>query len=332
MTKIGLIGAGNFGFALAYHLDRKKDPQLNLHLYDHNHDTLEHIKHTRTHPHFFPTISLSDKVNIAPDLPSLVADTQILIFAMVSTALANVLDHLKDHIQPQTIIVSVMKALDAQTGLPLTQIIQTTLKSSSPIPAVFAGGTTGKGLTKEEYLGGTLACLNPQATQTLVNLLQSPYLRLQTSTDLLGVQYAGSFKNLVSVIVGIIKGLGFDYGTQTHALSLTASECQQLALSLGAQAQTFSFASQCWGNDLVMSATSDTRNHTLGIKLGEGISYSTALAEMTTAGKTYEAANTLAVLPQIADLSPYPLLSFLIRLTHEQVSAHEIIKIIETAN
>ena len=154
---------------------------------------------------------------------------------------------------------------------------------------------------------------------------------MQLSNDVIGVQYASSLKNVISVLVGILKGLGFAYGTQTHGLSLLASECEKLALSLGAQKQTFSLASQCWGNDMVMSATSDTRNHHLGVLLGEGQRFSAAVAAMKEQGKTAESAHTLQVLPQIAPQN-YPLLAFLAALAKEKVMAHQVIKIIEQTN
>jgi glycerol-3-phosphate dehydrogenase (NAD(P)+) len=334
MTKIGLIGTGNYGFALASHLDRKHDPNLELTLYDHKPEVMAHLQQTGMHPKFFPTTKLSAAVRYAPTLPELVAESEIVILATVSTALEDVLGQIKPVLTQPLIIVSVMKALDNDTGLPLTSVIGQQLAETPAAKqlqlAVLAGGTTGRALTQEEYLGITLACPDLKTAKYLQQVFQSPFLRVQLATDVLGVQYAGSFKNLISVLVGLTRGLGFGYGTQTHVLSLAASEAETLAVSLGAQKETFSFASQCWGNDLVMSATNpETRNFTLGLLLGEGSKFPAATAKMQAEGKTAESVNTIQILPQIADLAAYPLFNFLSHLAREEVAAHEIVKIIE---
>jgi glycerol-3-phosphate dehydrogenase (NAD(P)+) len=331
MQKISIIGAGNYGFALTYHLDRQQNPDFDLYLYDHNPATINHITQTHQHPRFYPTIELSSRVQAISDLPPLLNSANVLILATVSTALESVLDQIKPLISSPLHIVSVMKALDDDTGQPLTKIIADRLAGLPVTIRVLAGGTTGAAFTSEQYLGATLASPDPATAELLASIFRSPYLQIQPSSDVIGIQYAGSYKNLISVIVGILSGLGFDYGTQTHALSLAATECATLALSFGAQPATFSFASQCWGNDMVMSATSSaTRNHQLGLLLGQGLKFSTAVTKMKDQGKTAESVNTLAILPRLADLAPYPLLQFLTQLSQEQISAHQIIKVIET--
>ena len=154
MTKIGLIGTGNYGFALAAHLDRKNDPQLELTLYDHKPEVMAHLQQTGMHPKFFPTTKLSTATNYATDLPTLVANSEVIILATVSTALEDVLAQMKPALTKPLIIVSVMKALDNDTGLPLTSVISERLadlpQPLQPQLAVLAGGTTGRALTQEE--------------------------------------------------------------------------------------------------------------------------------------------------------------------------------------
>lgn len=330
MIKVGFIGMGNFGFALASHLSRCQKSEVELWVYDRKQPVREQLQATHTHPFLYPTVTLADNTQVASSMNELASNCEIIVLAVVSTALGEVLENIKADLKPNCVLLSTMKALSADNGQPLSSLISEKLGNYPHTVAAFAGGTTAVSLTKEEYLGATIACENSQVGEKLAQIFASPYLRIQLTNDVLGTEYAGSFKNLISVLVGLLKGLGFDYGTQTHGLSLIASECQQLAVSLGAQADTFSFASQCWGNDMVMSATGETRNHQLGLLLGEGNRFSQAKEQMQQNGKTAESTNTLAILPKIADLTAYPLLDFLTKLSQEQVSAHQVIKIIET--
>jgi len=331
MTKLTILGAGNFGYALAAHLDRKRDPKLDLWLYARRQELVDHINHTHTHPELYPTVEL-ERITATTSLEACTDSCDVLVLAVASTGLEPVLASLQPLITRPLAIVSIMKALDPQTGKVLGDTIVSQLQGLPVTLAVLAGGTTGASLVSEQYLGATIACNNPTVLDQLAHIFQSPYLRLQKSTDVIGTQYAGALKNVISVGVGLTKGLGFAYGTQTHVLSLLASECEHYALAHGAQEATFRFASQCWGNDMVMSSTDpDTRNHQFGILLGEGLQFHDAVAKMQAAGRTAEGANTLAVLARTQqDLSSYPLFSFLVQLAAGHALAGEIVNIIET--
>ena len=331
MAKVAILGSGNFGFGLMTHLDRKADPELDLWLYDRKPENVVYIDQTRNHPRFFPTVELSQRVSVTGDLQAVISGSDVVVMAIVSTAVAGLTTQIRPWLKPGVALVSVMKALDTQTGQTLTSVMKDNLGDIPVTLAVLAGGTTGEALTREEYLGATLASNDPRQMERLLGIFESPHLRIQVSRDVLGVQYAGSLKNCLSVIVGILAGLGFAYGTQTHALSLGATECEELAVSLGAKRETFTFASQCWGCDMVMSATdSRTRNHQLGLLLGQGLKFSAAAYQLCQKGQTAESINTLAVLPKIANLEKYPLLQFLTRLARDEVPAHELVKVIET--
>lgn len=326
--KVAIIGAGNFGFALASHLDRQEEDKLQIYLHDHRQQTIAYIDKHRTHPQFFPTVNLSEKVVLTQEYAELIPGAQLIILAMVSTALESVLEKIKPLLTEPVTMVSVMKALDNDTGKVLTEVIEQKLASLPVTTAALVGGTTGEELTQEQYLGMTLACKNLAVAQQLAPVFANEYIQIQVSDDILGAQYASSFKNLISLVVGIVAGLGYSYGTQTHALSLTAAECEDLAVSLGASHQTFTFASQCWGNDMVMSATGKTRNRALGELLGEGMLFTEAIALMKKQDKTAESANTLAILAKVADLRQYPILSWLVKLSQEKAPAIQILNLI----
>ncbi len=327
INKVAIIGAGNFGFAVTSHLDRQDDvPAISL--YDHRAETIEYISTERRHPVFYPDIALSDKVTPTHDYAELITGADVIILAVVSTALEDVLSKIKPHLTAPVIIVSVMKALDNDTGAVLTAVIEKELAGSAIKTAALVGGTTGSDLVAKQYLGMTLAAADLPTAQTIAHLFASPNLQLQLSTDLLGAQYASSFKNLISLTVGIVAGLGYNYGVQTHTLSLLATECEKLSLSLGAHESTFRLSSQCWGNDMIMSATGNTRNRALGEMLGRGQTFSAAVNELTAADKTAESANTLAILDKITNLTSYPILAWLTHLARDQAPATDILTLI----
>ncbi len=328
MKKLGIIGAGNFGFALMSYLDSKAQTPLELRLYDHREETVNYIAQNRFHPRHYPLVTLSSKVELVADLEKFLTGLDILVLAVVSTALEEVLAKIQNQIKNPLVIISVMKALDEDTGQVLTAIIEKKLADKPIKTAVLVGGTTGVDLTQEQYLGMTVAAQDLPLAEEMATVFSSDYLQVQSSDDLIGVQYASSFKNLISLTLGIIAGLGYSHGTQTHALSLLAAECEILAQSKGAKPETFSFASQCWGNDMVMSATGKTRNRYLGVLLGEGLSFAQACAKLEAENQTAESINTLKILPKIADLNNYPILQWLVSLSEGKANALQILNLL----
>jgi glycerol-3-phosphate dehydrogenase len=140
---------------------------------------------------------------------------------------------------------------------------------------------------------------------------------------------------MIAIFSGLVTGLGKEYGTVTHLISLAATESARLAQTLGGQAQTFTLTSQCWGNDMLMSATGGTRNRQFGQLIGQLGSYQAALDQMQAQGKTVEGATTLQILPLLLDQIPnkqyhWPLLTFLTRLSQDQVSPHELLTLLRT--
>jgi glycerol-3-phosphate dehydrogenase (NAD(P)+) len=128
---------------------------------------------------------------------------------------------------------------------------------------------------------------------------------VEVTTDLIGVEHAGAFKNVIAICAGMVRGLGFSYGAETHLISRMAQEVEAFCIrSFGAARETFSIGSQCWGSDLWMSCTGTTRNRALGELLGQGQSLQEANEQMASQQKTVEGVQTLRALDPI--LQDYP--------------------------
>jgi glycerol-3-phosphate dehydrogenase (NAD(P)+) len=221
-------------------------------------------------------------------------------------------------------MVSLIKALAEGTGQRMTELMEAELKGMGVTTAVLAGGMVDKDVMSGQFLGATVASDEEETARRLEKLLESKELLIEVSTDVVGVELAGALKNVVAIFVGMVAGLGGSYGSETYTVARVGQECERLAVSLGARAETFGVGSQCWGKDMVMSATGKTRNRELGLALGAGYSYEQALAKLMAEGKLAEGVQTIAILPKLADLGEYPLLNFIYKLTQGEVLAHQL--------
>jgi len=312
IKKVSVYGLGNFGYAILKHLDNKDEKSFTLHGYDRNLQLMNSLKKNRKHRFLHRSVKVSKMIRFESNVKNLVSDCDVLILAVNSEATREVIRKIKPHINQELTIVNTAKALDYQTGKPISKIVKHELKGIKYNYAVLAGGTISNELFEHEPLGADIACENKKLLPALVDLFQGSSLAVYPTTDLIGVEYASALKNLISILAGIVKGLNFSYGSETHIISRMAYEIEKVVTTqLGGKKKTFSMQSQCWGNDLWMSSTGPTRNREFGILLGKGMSIETSLEIMKKKRKTIEGYNTLKALAKINLLKKYPLMNFL---------------------
>ena len=151
-----------------------------------------------------------------------------------------------------------------------------------------APGTLAKDILKGENCGvlsgptfaGEVAAGKPTAitlamendVDTLKNVqyaLSSPELRVYTSTDLAGVEYAGCLKNVYAIGAGICDGLKLGDNAKAAYLTRALNELVILGTALGGQTGTFYGLSGV--GDLVATCTGEwSRNRRFGKQITEG--------------------------------------------------------------
>lgn len=313
--KIAFCGIGQYGFSLLKHLDHKDMQDTTIVAYDYNKDIIRALTESGQHPYFSKKIKLSKRVSFTNNPALLVQDCDILVLGVSSDATRAALGTLKDHLPKKVIVVNTSKALDLKTGMRLSEVVAEELAGHGFNYASLAGGTIAKDLFEHEPLGIDVASNDTATLKTLKDVFESTNLSVYTTHDLIGVEYAGAFKNIVSILAGVVKGLGFSYGSETHIISRTAHEIATICVKkFHARPETFSMGSQCWGNDLWMSCTGNTRNRAFGILLGMGIPAQTAIKQMSKDHKTIEGVNTLRIIKQLPELREVEAVNLLYKL------------------
>ncbi len=311
IIKISIYGLGNFGYAFLKHFDKKPENYI-ITGFDRDKRLVAHLKKHQNHLFLHRDYKVSGDIIFAKNEQELLSACDYLVLAVPSSATRQVIRKLKPFISNGLTIINTAKALDNKTGKRLSQIIRQELKDVKYNYALFAGGTIAADLFKHEPLGATMACENKKILKSLIKIFQSSNLRVYPSGDLAGVEYAAAFKNVISILAGIIKGMGFSYGSETHTITRVAGEIENIVTRhLGGRPKTFSLASQAWGNDLWLSCTGPTRNREFGILLGQGMSVDKAISLMRKNKKTIEGVNTIRILNSIVPLKNYRYLRFL---------------------
>jgi len=318
--KVSIYGLGNFGYALLKHLDNKQDKNFEIFAYDRNKKLMNNFIKNKKHLYLHRSIKISDKIIFVDKISTLLKNCDVLILAINSDSTREVIKKINKFIPENIIIINTAKAIDYKTGKRLSEIFSKNMLTSKFSYAVLAGGTIAKDLFHHEPLGADIACKNLKSLKILKNLFDAPNLKISTTNDLTGVEYAAAFKNVIAIMAGIINGMKFSFGSETHMISRSAYEIQKIILKRGGNKNTFETNSQSWTNDLWMSCMGKSRNREFGILLGQGKKINNVFSIMKKERKTIEGINTLKGIHESKISSEYPLLNFLYRLIIEKTT------------
>ncbi len=294
--KISVIGLGFFGFALLKYLDSLDSSLFSLCAFDRKKDLIESLSKKKQHTLFHQDIRISEKVFFFSSLEGAIGDADVLILCVPSSALSEISEKISPLISKKVIILNTAKAIDRETALPLSRMLMGHIQTIHPFSlAHLAGGTIAHDFFSSQPLGVDIASRDKDALQLLGKIFSSPRLYVSLTTDIEGVELASAYKNVVAVLAGIVSGLGFSYGSETHIISRASEEILSIIKLQGYRISPYAFSSfsQCWGNDMLMSCTGNTRNRNFGIQIGKTRDVKKVLIEMENTSMTIESIPTI---------------------------------------
>ena len=264
MSRIAVLGAGAWGTALALSLARRNDHQITL--WAHSPAHAAELAGSRENRRYLPGHILPANLRVTAELPSAVADAEILLFVTPSQYLRSTLASIAPLLSPSQVLVSASKGLEDATHLRMTEVIAALLPNPS---AVLSGPSFAQEVAAAQPTAVVIASNFPGVAQRLQRDFTSASLRLYTNDDVPGVELGGALKNVIALASGVVHGL--DLGANTSAALITRgiAEITRLALSCGGRRETLSGLAGI--GDLVLTSTGAlSRNRLVGIELGRG--------------------------------------------------------------
>ena len=295
-NKVAVIGAGSWGTALARLLG---DKGLSVSLWAHRQEQAAALVRDRENRAYLPGFPLPDTVQPTADLAAAVTGQQAIVMVVPSHGFRQVFRDLLPHLAENAAVISAAKGIENDTLMTMTQVMAAEL-AAMPAKRCRLGVLAGPSFAREVAAGIPTAVTVAAATKADARFFQDLFFterfRVYASTDVIGQELGGALKNIIAIGAGICDGLG--YGTNTRAALITRglAEITRLGVRMGANPLTFSGLAGM--GDLVLTCTGDlSRNRTVGLKLGQGMSISAILAEMRMVAegvKTTKSAKALA--------------------------------------
>ncbi|MEN3045805.1 MAG: NAD(P)H-dependent glycerol-3-phosphate dehydrogenase [Candidatus Hydrothermales bacterium] len=289
-----IVGAGRWGTALSYicHFNFKK-----VYLWDKDNFLLESIKKYRKNPYFFENFMYPENVEPVFDLEESINDSDIIISAVPTQVVRDVLSSLEKYIKNPKIFISASKGLEIKKLERPSEIIKEVLKRKVKKIFVLSGPNFAEEIIKNVPSLSVLAGDKGEEIKNLQRLLTTSFFRVYISNDLKGVELGGALKNVYAIGAGILDGLNLGYNARAAFLTRSLVEMSRFGKIMGARSYTFSGLSGL--GDLILTSTSDlSRNRTFGLLIGKGVEIKEALSRI----KTVEGFYTIKPYVELAEI------------------------------
>jgi glycerol-3-phosphate dehydrogenase (NAD(P)+) len=269
--RVAVIGLGAWGAALAQHLARNG---YTVTAWARNADLIATLTTSRRHARFTDGSPLLSNIQFT-NLLSDVYGCAYIVLALPARALHQVIEQLLlPPVTPVTLISAIkgMEPHSQQTPLGYLRFVKS-LKAHRH--AVVSGPSFATDLYHGRPLSLVVAAREEATAQDTARLLMGPTVRTYTSIDPLGVELGGITKNVIALAAGVSDSLGYGPSARAGLITRGLSEMSRLAVALGADPKTLTGLAGL--GDLIMTATEDqSRNRSIGLRLGEGLSLAEA--------------------------------------------------------
>ncbi|MFZ7128568.1 MAG: NAD(P)H-dependent glycerol-3-phosphate dehydrogenase [Desulfobacterales bacterium] len=276
-SRIGVVGAGSWGTALANLLAEKG---FTVDLWVFEPEIAREITDRRENTVFLPGVELSENLRPTNDLAQAAGAKDLVLVVVPSHVMREVGRRLASIIGPDTIVVSASKGIENQTHLTMSGVLAEVIPSlGADRLAVLSGPSFAKEVARKAPTVVTVACRDLTTAGSVQETFATPYFRVYTHTDVVGVELGGAVKNVIALAAGVIDGLGLGLNTRAALITRGLVELQRLGAKMGADPRTLAGISGV--GDLILTCTGTlSRNHTVGKKIGEGLKLDAILGEM----------------------------------------------------
>lgn len=295
-----VIGSGGWGTAIALLLAGKGNK---VYLWSWIQEETDRLNADRENKEFLPGVKFCDNIICTHNIEECICGAEVIVTASPSPAVRTTAKLMAPYVKEGQRIVNISKGLEGV--LRLSEVI------SQEIPqceiAVLSGPSHAEEVSRNIPTTVVVAAQREETAEFLQDVFMTPYFRVYTSDDIIGVELGGALKNVIALCAGISDGLGYGDNTKAALITRGIAEMSRLGEAMGAKLSTFAGLSGL--GDLIVTGTSTlSRNYRAGRLLGSGMSLDNTLDEIhmvvegvNAAAAAYELGKKYGVMTPIID-------------------------------
>ncbi len=284
--KIGIIGAGSFGTAIAKTASTRVK---NVYVYARSASTIEQFNIQKENKGF----PIPENVTATSDIEKITGECRVLLAMVPSKHFRDMIRTFANYLEPDHIMIHGTKGLDIELtpGSSLNDMDEIGRSNLSTMSEVITqescirrvGCLAGPNLSVEmmqgQPTGAIVASEFDEVLEAGRKALDSDFFKVFFSKDILGAEFAGVLKNIFAIASGMVSGLGYE--NNTRALMITKGIHEMLYIGRHLGAESSAFLGIAGIGDLVATCSSPlSRNYTVGNKFSKGMSLEQISKEM----------------------------------------------------
>lgn len=263
-NKIGIVGSGGWGCALASLLSQNGNPVT---IWSHTPAVAEEINKHHTNERYLKGVAIPSTVHATASLEDL-RDSDLLVFVVPSKAIRSVANEFaRFSPKPGMVVVSCTKGIEHDSGKLMSQVLEECLPA--PRIAVLSGPNLALEVAAHIPAASVVGSSHPDLLAPLQHVFSSKSFRAYTSDDIIGIQLGGALKNVYAIAAGVCDGFGMGDNAKAALVTRSLSEMTRLGIALGGRMETF-FGLSGVGDLMVTCFSSKSRNRSFGERVGRG--------------------------------------------------------------
>ena len=265
MKTVTFLGCGSWGGALGKLLSEKG---LDVTMWHRNLDVVNHLKDAKTH-YLIPELIFPSDVEFTNDISSAIQSSEIIVLALPSQSIRDVITKNKSSFNKNHIIVNVSKGIEIDTLMTVSEVINDALDGRHKSVVTLSGPSHAEEVINGHPTTLVAASNDIQSAEIIQNLFATEMLRTYLNRDIRGVELGGSMKNVIAIAAGICDGIGYGDNSKAALMTRGMMEITRLGEAMGAKVETFRGLSG-YGDLIVTCLSKHSRNRQLGQLIGEG--------------------------------------------------------------
>ena len=276
MKTVTFLGCGSWGGALGKLLSEKG---LTVTMWHRNFDVVNHLLDTKTH-YLIPELIFPVNVDFTNDISSAIQSSEIIVLALPSQSIRDVITKNKSSFNKNHIIVNVSKGIEIDTLMTVSEVINDVLDGQHKSVVTLSGPSHAEEVISGHPTTLVAASNDVQSAEIIQNLFATEKLRTYLNRDIRGVELGGSMKNVIAIAAGICDGIGYGDNSKAALMTRGMMEITRLGEAMGARVKTFRGLSG-YGDLIVTCMSKHSRNRQLGQLIGEGKTLENITSDMS---------------------------------------------------
>jgi len=240
--KAAILGTGSWGTAFGRHLCHKWDRVV---LWGIETSQVDSINRTGTNPDFLPGIELPPNLRATGDLGDCLGGADAVFVVVPSQAVRSVVEEAArcPDLSDGAPFINMAKGFEVATLKRLSEVVDESLTAAGcrdrhPV-GVLLGPSHAEEVARELPTAVVLSGLPGGDWARWQSWISGPFFRVYTNDDLIGVEIATGFKNIIALAVGMTDGLGTGDNTRGTLMTRGMVELARLGCALGGRQETF---------------------------------------------------------------------------------------------